>query len=163
MFMVIFINYMDRVNFSVSIPAIRQEFGRILRCCLPFCFVDVFHFLIPSGVEVSGKPGALHEREHERSSAAVLSKGHRPVSVERSRDPGRCKCTEFQTPENAWLEDTCRSSGRLSKICSTIECCDDRLNPPVHERRRWRPAASVVVLCPPFTVRLTHLHGIEIN
>ncbi|PRZ46749.1 hypothetical protein BX589_1322 [Paraburkholderia fungorum] len=26
-FMVIFLNYMDRVNFSVSIPAIRQEFG----------------------------------------------------------------------------------------------------------------------------------------
>jgi putative transposase len=30
------------------------------------------------------------------------------------KNPGRCKCTEFQTPENAWLEDTCRSSGRLS-------------------------------------------------
>ncbi|WP_220444980.1 MFS transporter [Paraburkholderia sp. DHOC27] len=27
MFVVIFINYMDRVNFAVSIPAIRQEFG----------------------------------------------------------------------------------------------------------------------------------------
>lgn len=27
MFLVVFINYMDRVNFSVSIPAIRQQFG----------------------------------------------------------------------------------------------------------------------------------------
>jgi hypothetical protein len=55
-----------------------------------------------------------------RVTAAILPKGYRLVSMERSRDPGRCQCTEFQAPENARLEDTDRSAGQVPKICSTI-------------------------------------------
>ena len=39
MFLVIFVNYMDRVNFSVSIPAIRQEFGFSLQQIGKIAFV----------------------------------------------------------------------------------------------------------------------------
>ncbi len=46
--------------------------GRKLRRCLPFCFVDVFHFLILSGAEVSGKPGAVQSAVKSLASACHL-------------------------------------------------------------------------------------------
>ncbi|MEZ2354908.1 hypothetical protein, partial [Caballeronia sp. RCC_10] len=50
-----------------------------------FCFVDVFHFLILSGVEVSGKPGAL-QFHHLRVLRRLIFDGNSLTRGDQSGD-----------------------------------------------------------------------------
>jgi IS30 family transposase len=60
---------------------------------------DHARFTVESGIKVffadSHSPWQRGQTKIRRSPAAVLPKGYRLVSMERSRNPGRCQCTEF--------------------------------------------------------------------
>ncbi len=57
------------------------------------------------------------------------------------------------------MEDACGSPGRIPKICSTIQCCDDRLNPPlaIVTLRPWQLDADAQEHCSRY-----HVNGFRI-
>jgi IS30 family transposase len=71
---------------------------------------------------------ARHEREHQRSAAAVLPERHRPERARRGRPRGRGRGAQCQASQNPRLANTCRDLRRGATI-GAGRCCDDPLNP----------------------------------
>ncbi len=106
-------------------------------------------FSIASGVEVYfADPKSPWQRgtneKHQRPITPILSKGHRPIPLERRRNRSHRPYSQHPTTQNPRLAHSRRGVQRPPTLATASRCCDHRLNPACEPRSvcMTQPATS---------------------